>query len=78
MKMKLIQTTEETNGLIEVIVVIYKKDDAQKEYTFHLQSNFAYQKFLHYMTYKKYGSALNILKDFNCRKEEKLYDPKNK
>ncbi len=56
-------TLKYSSGLIEVTVAVHK------EYTFLLQSDYAYQKFVKELRHNKHGAALNTLKKFNCKKE---------
>lgn len=64
MKLTHLQTTKYPDGLIEVIVTIF-----HKTYVYLLQSEYAYQKFLKEVRHQKYGTAINTLKKFDCRKE---------
>ena len=73
MKLTHLQTTKYPSGLIKIIVSIHNEDAKvpRREYTYLLQSEYAHQLFLEAMKYTQYGTAINILKKFNCKKETK-------
>lgn len=64
MKLTHNETIQYPSGLIEITVTIHR------QYTYLLQSEYAHQRFLKEVSHKKYGTALNTLKKFNCQKEE--------
>ena len=63
MKLTHAGTTKYPSGLIEIDVVIHKS------YTFLLESEYAYHKFLEEVEHQKYGAAINTLKKFNYKKK---------
>ncbi|MCK4498937.1 hypothetical protein KAU11_00395 [Candidatus Babeliales bacterium] len=73
MKLTHLQTTKYPSSLIEIIVSIHNEDAKipRREYTYLLQSEYAHQLFLTAMRYIQYGTAINILKKFSCKKEVK-------
>lgn len=62
MKMIYESVTKNTNGIIDVSVLIQTKDSLFKRYSYSLRSYFFFKKFLSFYNKKYYGRALQVLK----------------
>lgn len=71
MKLTHLETVKYPSGLIEITVAIHKT------YIYLLQSEYAHHKFLEELKHKKYGSAINTLKRFDCKKEKQNEDKRS-
>jgi len=60
MKLSLISMTKQPNGVIEIVVNIYSGSEF-KTYTYFLDSEYIYEKFLFHYRAQRYGRAITIL-----------------